>query len=158
MTFQGQQIIALGLLGSEIGGNTVGMARLDKFDGSRDKSTLNVFLVVWDGMENRRGGGAQWKEAPVIFLWRGPHFLRGSAKSEFLLADSAGLADGLTGCREIRQLAKWDLWKVNQPTTSTARILEPNKTLPSAATIGSIPLETLSELQAQTPMGAPLDR
>jgi hypothetical protein len=47
------------------------------------------------GTEEREGG-AQWKEAPVIFLWRDPHLLRCCAKDRVFLADSASLADGLS--------------------------------------------------------------
>ena len=109
------------------------MARLDRIDGVATSSALRMFLCGgWKWGTGERKGGAQWKEAPVIFLWRDPHLLRCCVHSKdwVFLADSAGLADGLSR-NLVGESASWQNGtgasgkSINQQLQNS----EPNKTL-----------------------------
>jgi hypothetical protein len=87
---------------------------------SRQVRHSSCFFVV-DGMGNRRRGrrGAVERSSSDLFYGLTHISCALPRKTQVFQADSAGLADGLvTGCLGIRQLAEWDSWKINQPTTT----------------------------------------
>jgi hypothetical protein len=110
------------------------------------------------GTEEREGG-AQWKEAPVIFLWRDPHLLRCCAKDGLFRLTQPALADGLSR-NFVGESASWP----NGTSGKSISQQPPNfhgtqQNIAWAAAISSIPrLLARDSLRAaaQKPMDAPL--